>query len=408
MNIDKQISQANQLCQEGAYVEAKNVLLSILSDNNNLSYIENILNDLAVISFYLKQYDQAIDYVLKAININPFHKEALLNYYEISQASSHFHHTMPKLKSYLLRFPEDKDINFLHESNSQNYKIDDYVKLEESSNEEQIHISKIKSLISQSQHHSKNYRINKPHRNVLFIGLSSYNWGSIFNDLEGFIFINSEIEKIDLLPELFFQYREEAQNKMNNKSVDEDIAVALYVNIFNLLWNNNESLKKIVNTYGYRMIAFLRDPVQTVATWKLDNNSILKDKNTMLTQMEKYIFSEDDDTVRLSKIWEIYANILWNIRHIVKIYTYEQIVHCSEKVVNDICDFLVLPYPQQLNFNNLKNDDRINQDLSELNHVVKKWCPTSAKFGYNNQVNSIPDILDKSPIPFTRRVPRIL
>jgi len=69
------------------------------------------------------------------------------------------------------------------------------------------------------------------------------------------------------------------------------------------------------------MIAFLRDPVHTIASWKLDNNSILKDKNTMPPQMEKYIFSEDDDTVQLSKIWEIYANILWNIRHIVKIYT---------------------------------------------------------------------------------------
>jgi len=76
-------------------------------------------------------------------------------------------------------------------------------------------------------------------------------------------------------------------------------------------------------------------------------------------------------------------------------------------VVKDICDFLVLPYPQQLNFNHLKNDDRINQDLSELNHVVKKWCPTSSKLGYKNQVNSVPDIWDKSHVSFSHRVPRI-
>ena len=277
--------------------------------------------------------------------------------------------------------------------------------------EEKEVIQKLKKFVNNT------YPGNSPHRNIILTGIDKINLnslGTFFNHLDNFQFIDGEINNVSLLPKLYYEHRKKVLNCTNKfKIIDEDVIIALNVNLFYLAILDKEGLKKIINDYGYRIIVILRDPILTIFEW----NQLLISTNTpeamvmdnKLHPMWKSIhFNTKNKIDRLAIIWELCANFYWNFRNIIKIYTYEQISYCSNKVIKDLCDYLILPYPENINkFQTVFNKNNNHFNLDEIKESVEKYCPTRLNYGYGNLDASIPGVWDIESIIFCRSVIKI-
>jgi len=264
------------------------------------------------------------------------------------------------------------------------------------------YISQLKKTV---QTISKSYRINKPHRNIIFTDISSPNMNIFYNLLNSVdnlkIFFPNNIEA---LPDLFYDYRCK-HIKNYSQIIDEDIVIAIYIKIYHLVLNNYEALRKIINKYGYRIIAIIRDPIQTITLWNQEGKDFFSDET------KKQLINKSINKIEYQAIfWEQYANLLWNFRHIIKIYMYEHIQYKFMSVMDDICNYLALPYPefkqkdQALHFDKSVSECK---DLDQIKITVKRYCPTRLNFGYDDLKSLIPKALDNEPVIFCRTVPKL-
>jgi len=270
--------------------------------------------------------------------------------------------------------------------------------------EERIFIAKILSTVNQVNKNANPK--NKPHRNIIIT--STFDMSSLRTELnkilDNFCYIDDGIHDISLLPQIFYEKRKKALNQ--NTFFDEDLIIALNINILHLSLSDMVKLKLITNEFGYRIIAFIWNPLDNILHWnsQIYQNSPearISDKN--LAEIWKTIqFKSPNKIERQSIIWNLYALLFWNLKKIIKIYTYEQVLYSNEQFIKDLCNYLLVPYPEVFHLNLPQNF--ISQNSEDISICIQKNCPTRLNYHYDNKNGIIPGIWDNDPVVFCRTV----
>ena len=114
--IKQQIQQGEALFSEGKIEEAENHFRNLLNQ-----YPENpdILNNLGVISHTRENIEGSIDYFTKALQIDPYNKDALMNYSGLLKELGLVKEIEPMIKNAVEKFPGDEELcQLLNESRS--------------------------------------------------------------------------------------------------------------------------------------------------------------------------------------------------------------------------------------------------------------------------------------------------
>jgi len=287
--------------------------------------------------------------------------------------------------------------------------------VKDASDEEQLHVTKIKHLLHINN--QKGYQVNKPHRNCIITGMPGSGLNlflNLLNKLENVVCFNNEISDIEALPQLYVDIRKSLLENDNSKTIDEDVIVALYQNLIYFRLNEMQGLKRdelktIINNYGYNIIAIIGDPIHTISEWSNLKNipeSMVMDED-LSPRWDGIKFISKDKIERQAQIWQFYADLFWNLRFIIKIYTFEQIKLAINNVIKDVCNFLDLQVPDiPVSIDNYGSQLKY-QNSDKIQHAVHKFCPIRVNFGYDNQKGSVPGIWDNNAIIFCRTVPKI-
>ena len=114
--IHEQIREGEALFSEGKVEEAENHFRSLLDQ-----YPEDpdILNNLGVISHFKKDIKKAIDYFTKALQIDPYSKDALINYSGLLKDLGVAKEIEPLIENAVKKFPKDQELcQILNQSRS--------------------------------------------------------------------------------------------------------------------------------------------------------------------------------------------------------------------------------------------------------------------------------------------------
>ena len=430
LSISNSIKEGELLFSNGKIEEAEKCFASVLKmeSSNKIAY-----NNLGVISFHKKDYQQALDFCIKSLSIDPYYKEAICNFFKIVNTTKQYTLIIPYLRIFIANNPDDKEVLQMFE--------DIMTTVEQVSPIPWINIHntniKSKSLISQLNLYIKmfnknGYRVNKPHRNLILTGIpgSGFRYFTkVFNYINNFIYLDGLVHNINSFPDVFFQLREKLLCHKNvsgqinislsrdlnfstqlspdlKKKIDEDVVIGLYQNLAFYELNKLAGIRTdeklmLFENFGYRVIAFVRDPISSIIYWNRLESSSLPEANITddkLSPRWKGIqFDSYDKYDRQAQIWQFYADeylklrkikgkepYFNELRQIIKVYTYEQLESDIEWVLNDCCDFLSIPYikikPPALQ----KDDCDKHQDISKIKASVSKYCFAKFELGYND------------------------
>lgn len=108
--MENKLKQGEAFFAEGKLDEAERCFLEILNENpkNKEAY-----NNLGVISFKRQDFEPALEYFTKALEIDPFHKDAILNYSALLKSANRFYDSAPILEKAIERFPDDPQVKYL-------------------------------------------------------------------------------------------------------------------------------------------------------------------------------------------------------------------------------------------------------------------------------------------------------
>ena len=108
--MQNKLKQGEALFAEGKIEEAEKCFLEILKhDSKN----KEIYNNLGVISFQRQDFEQALEYFTKVLEIDPFQKDAILNYSALLKSTNRFYDSTPILEKAIERFPDDPQVKRL-------------------------------------------------------------------------------------------------------------------------------------------------------------------------------------------------------------------------------------------------------------------------------------------------------
>ena len=104
------MKQGESFFSQGKIVEAERCFLDTLEQDsqNKVAY-----NNLGVISFQAQKIDKAIDYFNKSLKIDPFYKDAILNYSSLLRELNLFYKAIPFLEKIIVRYPDDNEFKRL-------------------------------------------------------------------------------------------------------------------------------------------------------------------------------------------------------------------------------------------------------------------------------------------------------
>jgi tetratricopeptide (TPR) repeat protein len=117
--MQNKLKEGEALFAEGKIEEAEKCFLEILDEDrkNKEAY-----NNLGVIAFQRQDIEQALEYFTKVLEIDPFHKDAILNYSALLKSTNRFYDSTPILEKAIERFPDDPQVKRLwDEAQSQEY-----------------------------------------------------------------------------------------------------------------------------------------------------------------------------------------------------------------------------------------------------------------------------------------------
>lgn len=136
--------------------------------------------------------------------------------------------------------------------------------------------------------------------------------------------------------------------------------------------------------FGYPIIAMVRDPVYTIASW---NKSLAipeahVEDNDMHPRWKGFNFTIADKLSRQAIIWEHYMQIISNVGEI-KIVKYEELISNYSKTLMDISDYLGIAPP--IYDVPIKNGNEPNKyiNLKKIQNIVATYCTTREQFGYS-------------------------
>lgn len=93
------------LFAEGRIDEAEQYFLSLAERCNNA---KGAYNNLGVIAFQRNEKERAIEYFSKSLGIDPYYKDAILNYTDLLRSINQLHLARPLLENVIKKYPDDK------------------------------------------------------------------------------------------------------------------------------------------------------------------------------------------------------------------------------------------------------------------------------------------------------------
>ena len=176
--------------------------------------------------------------------------------------------------------------------------------------------------------------------------------------------------------------------KVIDKLFDDDCVVGSNVNLPYL--NNIQFLLML----KYKIIAIVRDPIYTIASWQTENCKEMQIHNLMgedLYQMFWHIpITAETNTERQAQVWNHYAGVIWKLVDEgmkMNYFTYEDIMEQADVILETVaCDFDIdlkddIPLPPLKNQNTPERYPDIN--LKAIKDAVKEHCPNRELFGYD-------------------------
>lgn len=110
--MQNKLKQGEALFAEGKIEEAEKCFWEIIKhDSKN----KEAYNNLGVITFHQQNVEQAIQHFNKALEIDPFYKDAVLNYYDVLRLVNLTHEAVPFLEKVTEKYPDDKELVQLFE-----------------------------------------------------------------------------------------------------------------------------------------------------------------------------------------------------------------------------------------------------------------------------------------------------
>jgi len=438
-----EIGDAEKLYKNGKISESEKAFFHVLEmdPTNKLAY-----NNLGVIAFHKKQYQKAFDFCQKSIDYDPFYKKAILNLHNIVMVTKQYQLIMPILKTYLAKNPLDEEILKIFENI-----LECTEKISSINRIELKHCNaNTKEVISKWIRHYNffnptGYRVNKPHRNLIITeipGSGIEYFTHILNYVDNAVNFEGFLDNIYALPNVFFELRkriltlpkENLYGPVNisispsqkytavlpdlSKNVDEDVIIGLNLNIIYHSFNNLKRIKidelNLLNSFGYRVIALIRDPVETIIHWNQPEYHFLPEANVTENEgsaLWKSIIPFDslDKYDRQAQIWQYYANLFLALRsmkgtdnhwkeliEVIKIYTYEQLVQKVNCILSDCSEFLSIPIikrnPPLLKLVKYENF----KDIERIKNSVRKYCSARFELGYDDvSKHKIPGFCNK-------------
>jgi hypothetical protein len=174
--------------------------------------------------------------------------------------------------------------------------------------------------------------------------------------------------------------------KIDNRVIQiagENVVIGSKVNIPYL-----NHIQEILD-YGYKIIALVRDPVYAIGSWNSQKASIIPEAHVtdadMHPRWKGFKFKSNDKIERQAQLWNFYANLIWNLRNKIKIYTYELLTSDLDLIIKDIRENLGLESFGKMPKVNNQNIASKYPQIEKIKKAVERYCPIREVFGYSAQ-----------------------
>ncbi len=113
------LKEGEVLFASGKILEAEQLFIALIDRGQNC---REAYNNLGVISFRSDDKEKAIEYFSKSLEIDPYYKDAILNYTDLLCSINQLHLARPLLENIIKKNPNDEEIiKLLNDINSSNY-----------------------------------------------------------------------------------------------------------------------------------------------------------------------------------------------------------------------------------------------------------------------------------------------
>ena len=141
---------------------------------------------------------------------------------------------------------------------------------------------------------------------------------------------------------------------------------------------------KQIEEHGYKIVAMIRDPVYTLASWNDSKVSNIPEANvsgpTQHKRWDLFSFSSESDIERQLIIWEYYVNIINSLSKNTLVVNYESLISNPKKTISKICTFLEIKIPTNIPV--LVDGNSLDKypNAGEIEKIVKNKSMMNAQF----------------------------
>lgn len=133
-----------------------------------------------------------------------------------------------------------------------------------------------------------------------------------------------------------------------------------------------------IEEYGYKIVAMVRDPVYTLASWNDTKVSNIPEANvsgpTQHKRWDIFSFSSETDIERQLIIWKHYASIINSLSENTLVINYESLISNPQETISKICKFLDIEIPKEIpnliNGNSLEKYPNVGEIKKSINLML--------------------------------------
>lgn len=167
--------------------------------------------------------------------------------------------------------------------------------------------------------------------------------------------------------------RAEIKGKIH-KDVTQDVTIGSKVNVPYLV-----NIKYLIRN-KFKIYALVRNPVYTVASWRLEKNKHLNTHDMINDERYQEFGLEGSNLERQCEMWNRFARLIYTYRFAITIVRYEDLVKHTQDILADFCQRFGKNVPDvpELECRNILD----NYDLEPVQGEMKNhnWYE---KFGYS-------------------------
>ena len=113
--MENKLKQGEALFAEGKIQEAEKCFLELLNSGETTNL--DAYNNLGVIAYQQQKLREAFDYFSRALDIDPYHRDSVINMTFLLRSMNRYHESIPCLERLMERFPEDPEpLKLLHDA----------------------------------------------------------------------------------------------------------------------------------------------------------------------------------------------------------------------------------------------------------------------------------------------------